>query len=65
MSKLEDGLSAVIIAKNEENILTRTLRHITGIAEEVVFIDTGSHDNTIEIAGKFRCRFFELQWCDD
>jgi len=65
MSKLKDGLSAVIIAKDEENILNRTLRHITDIADEVVFIDTGSHDNTVEIAGKFRCRIFEFQWCDD
>jgi glycosyltransferase involved in cell wall biosynthesis len=43
-------LSAIIIAKNEEKMIQNCINSLTGIADEVVVIDNGSNDRTVEIA---------------
>jgi len=50
-------LSAVIIAKNAQNKITDCIRSLN-FADEIVVIDSGSDDNTIEIAKKLKCRVF-------
>ncbi len=63
--KLLEGLSVVMIGRNEENILKRALSPLKEIADEIVFVDTGSNDRTIEIANSFQCRVIERHWDDD
>lgn len=58
---LED-LSACIIAKNEEKNLPRLLRSIKGKFSEIILVDTGSSDNTVEIAKSFGCKVFYRKW---
>lgn len=48
-------LSAVIIAKNEEAMISGCLETL-GFADEVLVIDTGSIDKTIEIAKKHKAK---------
>jgi hypothetical protein len=43
-------LSAVLIAKDEERLIGRSIRSLAGV-DEVVVLDTGSKDGTMEAAG--------------
>ncbi len=55
-------LSACIIAKNEENNLPRLLESIKGKFDEIILVDTGSTDKTVEIAKEYGCKVFEKKW---
>jgi glycosyltransferase involved in cell wall biosynthesis len=50
--------SVVVIAKNEEKTLPRLLESVKGV-DEVVICDTGSTDNTIEVAKKYGAKVVE------
>jgi glycosyltransferase involved in cell wall biosynthesis len=55
-------ISTVIIGKNEEQSLTRTLdslKEFKGRGGDMVFVDTGSTDRTPEIAKEFGMRVFQ------
>lgn len=49
-------LGAVMMGKNEEELLPRCLESLQGVVDEIVFVDTGSTDSTIEIAKKYGCK---------
>ena len=49
-------ISAVIITKNEEANIARCLAALSAIADDVVVIDSGSTDRTVEIAEKMGAR---------
>lgn len=58
-------ISAVLIVKNESKILNRCLESL-GDVDEIVICDTGSSDNTVEIANKYTPNVYtDFQWCDD
>lgn len=57
-------LSVVSIVKNEEEIFETALRSVQG-ADEIIVVDTGSTDSTIEIAKKYTDKIFHFEWCDD
>lgn len=60
-------LSASMIVKNEESCLERCLKSIAGV-DELVIVDTGSEDNTVEIAKKYTDKVFygpDYLWRDD
>lgn len=46
-------LSVIIIAKNEEKRIKDCLKSVSQIADEIILVDNGSEDKTIEIAQKF------------
>lgn len=47
------SFSVCMIVKNEADILAETLDSIKGIGDEIIIVDTGSTDNTKEIAKKY------------
>ena len=55
-------LSAFLIVKNEAERLPRTLEALRGLADEIVVVDSGSTDATVEIATSFRARVFIREW---
>lgn len=55
-------ISACIIAKNEEKNLPRLLESIKGKFREIILVDTGSTDKTIEIANSYGCKVFITEW---
>jgi hypothetical protein len=58
-------LSACLIVRDEEHTLGRCLSSLAGLADEIVVVDTGSTDATVEIARSFGCRVFTQPWTDD
>lgn len=58
-------LSLSMIVKNEENHLTTALESVSGI-HEIVICDTGSTDNTVELAKNYTDKVFtDYTWNDD
>lgn len=58
-------LSVCIIAKNEEENLVRCLKSVQNIADEIILIDTGSIDNTINISNEFNAKVIHFLWNND
>lgn len=58
-------LSACLIVKNEERNLPGCLSSIRPYVDEIVLVDTGSTDRTLEIAAQFGARIFHFEWNDD
>ncbi len=59
------SLSLCMIVKNEEKYLAGCLESVQGIVDDIVIVDTGSTDATIEIAKKYNARIFHFEWIDD
>jgi glycosyltransferase involved in cell wall biosynthesis len=55
-------LSAVIITKNEEKNVARCLQSLSGVADEIVVIDSFSIDNTSAICKEFGVKFLQHEW---
>jgi len=55
-------ISAVIITLNEERNIQRCISSLQHIADEIVVIDSYSHDRTKEICLANNIRFIEHQW---
>jgi glycosyltransferase involved in cell wall biosynthesis len=46
---MEEGISAVLIVKNEQKLLGRCLKSLIGF-DEIIVLDTGSTDKTVQVA---------------
>ncbi|HEY4786332.1 MAG TPA: glycosyltransferase family 2 protein [Bacteroidales bacterium] len=58
-----EGISAVIITKNEEQNIERCLRSIVETVDEIIIVDSGSTDRTEEIASIFKnVKFINHAW---
>ena len=58
-------LSLCMIVKNEEENLTSCLESVQDIVDEMVVMDTGSTDKTVEIARQFGAKVPSFIWCND
>ena len=54
-----------MIVKNEEKYLRECLESVRGIVDEIVLVDTGSTDNTINIAKEFHAKVYNYQWANN
>jgi tetratricopeptide (TPR) repeat protein len=55
-------LSLCMIVRDEQQMLPRCLAAVAGAVDEIVLVDTGSNDETIEIARSFGARVIEHEW---
>lgn len=64
MSNLENKpfISVIVITKNEELDLPGCLDSVKHIANEIVLIDSGSTDRTLDIAKKYTSEVFHHEW---
>lgn len=58
-------LSVCMIVKDEEEVLPRCLQAARRFADEIVVVDTGSTDNTMDIARQWADKVYTLEWRDD
>ena len=56
------SFSVVIICKNEQAIISKTLESLEGLTDDIVIYDNGSTDNTIEKIKKFNVRLCKGSW---
>ncbi len=61
----EEGLSVILMGRDEERFLPLTLPPLQRVADEIVFVDTGSQDRTLEIVQDFGCRVLHTPWNHD
>lgn len=59
------GVSACLIVKNEEANLERCLASLKGRVDQIVVVDTGSTDRTVEIAQTYGATIGFFEWCGD
>lgn len=58
-------LSLCMIVKNEHDTLGRCLDSAKDIADEIIIVDTGSTDDTKEIALKYTDKVYDFEWVYD
>lgn len=58
-------LSLCMIVKNEEATLGFCLDAVKSYVDQIVIVDTGSTDETKNIAQKYTEDVFDFQWCND
>ncbi|MNO70950.1 SPBc2 prophage-derived glycosyltransferase SunS [compost metagenome] len=58
-------ITLCMIVKNEANHLEKCLSSVQGIVSEIIIVDTGSEDNSIDIATKFGAKIIDMTWEND
>lgn len=61
----EPRLSVCLIVRNEERFLTQCLQSVRDVAWQIVVVDTGSTDRTIDLARAHGAEVSTFTWCDD
>jgi len=54
-----------MIVKNEEKFLAGCLESVKNIVDEIIIVDTGSTDKTIEIANSYNAKVYHFEWKND
>jgi glycosyltransferase involved in cell wall biosynthesis len=57
-------VSLTMIVKNEAATLDHCLSSVHDLVDEIVVVDTGSHDSTPDIARRHGARVFDMPWPD-
>lgn len=59
------SISLCMIVKNEAEFIEGCINSVKGLAGQVVVVDTGSSDNTVEIAKRLGAEVYRFEWADD
>lgn len=54
-----------MIVKNEHDVLERALKSVLSAVDEIVIVDTGSTDDTAEIARRYTEKVYSFEWIND
>jgi len=66
-----NGISLVLMVKNEEKLIRDCLEHVEHVVDEYIIVDTGSTDKTIDYINEFAehssvpVKLFNYPWCDN
>lgn len=55
-------LTTFLIVKNEEHFISQCLESIQDISDEIVIVDTGSTDRTLEFIKNYNVKLYHYQW---
>jgi tetratricopeptide (TPR) repeat protein len=58
-------LTLAMIVREAEKLLPSTIGSVASIVDEIVVVDTGSRDGTIEVARHYGAQVFHHPWADD
>ena len=64
-NKRKSTISLCMIVKNEEACLGRCLRSVCDHVDEIIIVDTGSTDGTVDIAQSYGARVYHHPWEND
>jgi len=59
------ALTLALIVRDEERMLPGCLESVHGLVDEIVVVDTGSRDATVDIALAHGARVVQIEWPDD
>lgn len=59
------SVALCMIVKNEEAFLGKCLQSVSPLVDEMIVVDTGSADRTVEIAKGCGAGVYHFKWCDD
>ena len=62
---MDMNISVCIIARNEDNHIEECLKRLRPCKFEVIVVDTGSIDRTMELAKKYTDNIYQFTWCSD
>ena len=65
MKSLKKTLSVCMIVKNEETYIKECLESIKNVSDQIVILDTGSTDKTLEIAKLYNAEIHFFEWVND
>lgn len=58
-------ISLAMIIRDVEKTLDRCLESFSQCVDEIIIVDTGSVDNSVEIAQKYTNKIYHFEWVDD
>ncbi len=59
-------ISVFYIVRNEASFVGRSIESVIGLADEIVVVDTGSADKTVQVCSRFgKVRLLSFPWADD
>jgi len=59
------SISLCMIMRDEEAVLARCLDSVQGLVDEIIIVDTGSKDRSVEIAKSYGAQVYFDPWQDD
>ncbi|MEG0857021.1 MAG: glycosyltransferase [Terrisporobacter sp.] len=62
---IKNTISLCMIVKDEEKNIGRCLKSVVNIVDEIIVVDTGSTDRTIEIAKEYGAKIYHHPWNND
>jgi glycosyltransferase involved in cell wall biosynthesis len=62
MSNYLPDVSLCMIVKNDATTLPDAIKSIKPFVDEIIIVDLGSSDNTVETAKKYGCKVFHFLW---
>ena len=58
-------LSVCMIVRDESSVIARSIKCVSTLADEVIVVDTGSSDNSAQIAAGLGAKVYSFAWQDD
>ena len=58
-------VSATLIVRDESAFIEECLASLEGFVDEIVLVDTGCRDDTLEKARRFPIKLHSFPWCHD
>ena len=62
---MSNTITALYIVKNESGNIKRSIESVRDFVDDIIVVDTGSTDNTIELCESLDCKVFTCQWKND